>query len=295
MRVIRWLAALLCLAGMALGAYGVFIEPGRLVVHSVTVKTAAWPATHPPMRIAFLTDLHVGAPHIDLARIREIVRRTNALKPDLVLLGGDYVIDGVLGGTVTRPRPIAQALTGFDAKHGVVAVLGNHDWWNDGNAIRKALEAVGIRVLENQSLAIRHGGQQVWIAGIADNTTRRPDPVGVLSRIAGSDPIVVLAHDPAVFPTVPKRAALILAGHMHGGQVYLPLLGAIITPGKAPNRHAFGLIHEDGRKMYVGAGIGTSIIPIRINMPPEIAIVTVRGNSSKQDASSIACRDRPCP
>ena len=79
-----------------------------------------------------------------------------------------------------------------------------------------------------------------------------------------------------------KVDALILAGHMHGGQVYLPLVGALITPGKAPNRHAFGLIREDGRTMYVGAGIGTSIIPIRINMPPEIAIVTVRGNSSKQ-------------
>jgi uncharacterized protein len=282
MRTFRRLAAVICLAGLALGAYGVFIEPGRLVVHSITIESAAWPASQPPLRIVFLTDLHVGAPHIDLARTREIVRRTNALKPDLVLLGGDYVIDGVIGGTVIPPQPIAAALAELSAKYGVVAVLGNHDWWNGGYPIWRALEGMGITVLENQSVAIRHGGKTVWIAGIADNTTRRPDPAGVVSRIAGSDPVIVLAHDPAVFPNVAKRAALILAGHMHGGQVYLPFVGALITPGRAPSRHAFGLIREAGLTMYVGAGIGTSIIPIRINMPPEIAIVTVRANSSKQ-------------
>jgi len=282
MRVFRRLAVLSCLACVALGAYGVLIEPGRLVTHSVVVETPDWPASRPPLRIVFLSDLHVGAPHIDLKRLREIVRRTNALKPDLVLLGGDYVIDGVLGGTVTGPKPIAAVLARLKARHGVVAVLGNHDWWNNGHVIGQTLESAGIRVLENQSLPIRHEGRTVWIAGIADNTTRRPDPKGVLARINGPDPIIVLAHDPAVFPNVPKRAALILAGHMHGGQVYLPFIGALITPGKAPSRHAYGLIRANGRIMYVSAGIGTSIIPIRINMPPEIAIVTVRGNSSKQ-------------
>lgn len=282
MRIFKRLAAFICVIGLAVGAYGVFVEPGRLVVRSLMVETAGWPASQRPLRIAFLTDLHVGAPHISLEKLRKIVRCTNALKPDLVLLGGDYVIDGVVGGKVVAPGPIAKALAGLSAAHGIVAVLGNHDWWNDGHAIRRALEGAGIKVLENQSLAIRHEGQTVWIAGIADDTTRKPDPVGVLSKINGSDPIVVVTHDPAIFPDVPKRAAMVFAGHMHGGQVYLPFLGALITPGRAPRRHAYGLIREDGRVMYVGAGIGTSIIPIRINMPPEIAIVTVRAISSKQ-------------
>jgi predicted MPP superfamily phosphohydrolase len=283
MRIFKRLAALICIVGMAVGAYGVFVEPGRLVVRSLAVESGAWPASHRPLRIAFLVDLHVGAPHISLEKLRTIVRCTNALRPDLVLLGGDYVIDGVVGGNFVAPGPIAKALAGLSATNGIVAVLGNHDWWNDRNIIRRAFEGVGIKVLENQALAIRHEGQTVWIAGIADDTTRTPDPVGVLSKINGSEPIIVVTHDPAIFPDVPKRAAMIFAGHSHGGQVYLPVVGALITPGRAPRRHAYGLIREDGRVMYVSGGIGTSIIPIRINMPPEIAIVTVRGISSKQN------------
>lgn len=282
MRLLGRVAALGCAIGLAVGLYGVFIEPGRLVVRSIIVEVATWPKSHRPLRIAFLTDLHVGAPHIDLARLKEVVRRTNAAKPDLVLLGGDYVIHGVVGGRFVAPKPIAQVLVDLSAKHGVVAVLGNHDWWHDGHAIRRAFESVGIKVLDNQALAIRNGGQTVWIAGIADDLTRKPDAAGVFSRISSADPIIALMHDPATFPDIPKRAAMIFAGHMHGGQVYLPFLGALITPGRAPSRHAYGLIRENGRIMYVGAGIGTSIIPIRLNMPPEIAIVTVRGNSSKQ-------------
>jgi len=282
MRLLGRVAALGCAIGLAVGLYGVFVEPGRLVVRSINVEVATWPRSHRPLRIAFLTDLHVGAPHIDLARLKEVVRRTNAAKPDLVLLGGDYVIHGVVGGRFVAPKPIAQMLANLSAKHGVVAVLGNHDWWHDGHAIRRAFESVGIKVLDNQALAIRNGGQTVWIAGIADDLTRNPDAAGVFSRISGADPIIALMHDPATFPDIPKRAAMIFAGHMHGGQVYLPFLGALITPGRAPSRHAYGLIREKGRIMYVGAGIGTSIIPIRLNMPPEIAIVTVGVNSSKQ-------------
>ena len=282
MRLLRRLAVLGCLICLAIVSYGVFIEPGRLVVRSLSVEVAAWPKSHQPLRIAFLTDLHVGAPHIDLARLREIVRRTNALKPDVVLLGGDYVIHEVLGGAFVAPVPIARALAKLSAKHGVIAVLGNHDWWHDGHAIRRSFEGVGVKVLDNQALAIRHGGQTIWIAGIADDLTRNPDPAGVFSQITGADPVIVLMHDPATFPEIPKRAAMIFAGHMHGGQVYIPFLGAPITPGRAPSRHAYGLIRENGRTMYVGAGIGTSIIPIRLNMPPEIAIVTVGVNSSKQ-------------
>ena len=228
-----------------------------------------------------MTDLHVGAPHIDLAWMKEIVRRTNALKPDVILLGGDYVIHRVVGGKFVAPKPIAKALSGLSAPYGVVAVLGNHDWWHDGPAIRRAFEQVGIKVLDNQAMKLRHGGRILWIAGIADDTTRTPDAAGVLSRIPGSDPIIVLTHDPAIFPDVPKRAALILAGHMHGGQVYLPVLGALVTPGRAPRRHAYGVIRENGRLMYVTSGIGTSIIPLRINMPPEIAIVTIGAGGAK--------------
>jgi uncharacterized protein len=276
MRMVKRLVALLGAIGLAGGLYGVFVEPGRLAVRSVAVETAVWPVSHPPLRIALMTDLHVGAPHIDLARMRAIVRRVNALEPDIVLLGGDYVIDGVVGGKFVPPGSIAKALAGLSAPLGVVAVLGNHDWWLDGSAIRREFERAGIKVLDNQALPFRHRGQTIWIAGIADDTTRRPDAAGVLSRIPGGDPVIVLTHDPAIFPDVSRRAAVTLAGHMHGGQVYLPVLGAIVTPGRAPRRHAYGLIRKNGRLLYVSSGIGTSIIPFRINMPPEIAVVTVR-------------------
>lgn len=216
---------------------------------------------------------------MDLEALDEVVARVNAEQPDIVVLLGDYVIHGVLFGRFVAPERIAQSLSALSASQGVFAVLGNHDWWYDGARTRLALEAVGITVLENDATARGLSDRRFWIAGLADDTTRQPDARRAVASVPGAEPVIVIAHDPAVFFDVPARALATLAGHMHGGQVYLPIVGALITPGRAPARFAYGHINEDGKDLFVTAGLGTSIIPARFNMPPEIAILTIAAST----------------
>lgn len=262
--------------GLLLAGWSVLIEPGRLVVRHAPFPTERWPQTHPPLRIAVLSDLHVGAPHIDLAKLREIVATTNAERPDVILLLGDYVIQGVLGGRYVPPESIAEALAGLRAPLGTVAVLGNHDWWDDGTKIAETLSDIGIRVLENDAARLDLGaGHGLWIAGLADDTTRRPDIPRALARVEDDSPVLMLSHDPAPFGAMTDRPLLTLSGHTHGGQVYLPWVGALLSPGRASRRWAYGHIVENGRHLLVTGGIGTSILPIRFNMPPEILVLDV--------------------
>jgi predicted MPP superfamily phosphohydrolase len=265
------------LASVAVWSF--MIEPDLLVVREVTVDSDHWLARYPPLRIAVVSDLHVGAPHIDLAKVEEVVDTVNGLKPDLVVLLGDYVEVAVLFGRFVEPRPIMQRLSRLRARLGVVGVLGNHDWWYDGKKVWSEAEAAGIPILENDVRAFQTDGGPFWIAGLADDMTRSPNPVGTVRKVPPGEPVIVLSHDPAVFRDVPRDVSVVLAGHTHAGQVRLPFFGAFVIPGRAPLRHSYGLIRESGKVMYVSAGIGTSIIPVRLNAPPEIALITLRSRS----------------
>jgi uncharacterized protein len=259
-----------------LGVWSTVIEPDMLRVRHVVVTSGTWPATIPPLKIAVIADLHVGAPHIDLAKLDDVVAVANGLQPDLVLLLGDYVIQGVFFGNSVSPEIVAQRLSGLRAKYGVYAVLGNHDWWLDGPRVTRALKSNGITVLENEAASITAPAGRVWIAGIADDTTRTPEVVRTVAPLPAGEPILLITHDPAVFEDVTDRVALTLAGHTHGGQVYLPGIGALIVLGRAPRRHAYGLVRENGRAMFVTGGVGSSIIPVRFNMPPEVVSLTIQ-------------------
>lgn len=267
----------MALAGLALSAavWGFLIEPGWVRLRQVSIASERWPAGQPPLRIAVLGDLHVGAPHIDLAKLDELVAQVNARQPDLVVLLGDYVIHGVPFGRFIEPAATARSLAALRSRHGTFAVLGNHDWWYDGPGIRRALESHGIVVLDNEVQALDLPDGPLWLAGLADDTTGQPDAPGTLTAVPEDEPVIVLAHDPVVFFDVPTRAVVTLAGHMHGGQVYLPWFGALITPGRAPRRFAYGHIREAGKDLYVTSGLGSSILPLRFNMPPEIAFLTL--------------------
>jgi uncharacterized protein len=266
----------LAVIGLLLAIWGFLIEPDLLRVRQVTIETAKGPAALAPLRIVAVADIHADAPHIDAAKLDRLVAEVNARNPDVVLLLGDYVIQGVLFGTPMPPETIASHLGGLRAKHGVYAVLGNHDWYDDGKRVWRALEGVGIRVLENQAVPLPDSNDRIWLAGIADDSTRRPAPRQTFRAIPGDAAVVTLAHDPAVFSDVPERTALILAGHTHGGQVSLPFFGAIFTPGRSPLRYAKGHIAENSKDLYVTSGVGTSILPVRFNVAPEFVVVTLR-------------------
>lgn len=266
---------LVSLLGLAAALWGFGIEPGLTMTRRLTIASDHWPADAPPLKIAFLSDLHIGALHAGPERLEDLAARVNAEQPDLILLGGDYPTHALFARPVA-PNVVADGLAKFKARYGIFSVLGNHDWWEGGEQIRFELERVGIAVLENNAEAVETPQGRLWIAGLADATTRKPDIAAALSGVPDGDPLLLLSHDPATFPTHGSRPILALSGHTHGGQVALPLIGALVIPGEVPRELAYGLHEQEGRRIYVTSGIGTSIIPVRFFMPPEIVFITIK-------------------
>jgi len=273
-----WIArgAVLVLIAAAMAALWAFaVEPASLVVREYDVELPAWPQSADDLHIAILGDLHVGSPFNGLDKLQRIVQETNNTKPDLVLLAGDYVIQGVLGGSFVPPQDFAPVVAGLQVRLGVWAVLGNHDWWLDGPAVRTALEQNGIRVLDNEAAALDATGE-LWLAGVGDYKEGSPDVSLALRTIPDTATVIVLTHNPDVFPEIPDRVALSIAGHTHGGQVRLPLLGRPIVPSRFGERYAAGVITEGSKHFFVSTGLGTSILPIRFRVPPEISLLRIR-------------------
>jgi predicted MPP superfamily phosphohydrolase len=243
-----------------------------------------------PIRIAALADIHACEPWMTVERIAEIVAETNRLAPDLVVLLGDYVcaIRGWQRGIIPM-RDWAAALSGLRAPLGVYAVLGNHDWRLGGEEARAALEASGVTVLENDARLLHPDGvEPFWLAGLGDQRAEalgggryrgRDDLPATLAGIDDGSPVILLAHEPDIFPAVPPRVVLTLSGHTHGGQCRLPLVGPLVVPSRYWRRYAYGHIVESGRHLIVSGGLGYSGLPIRIGMPPEIVLVELGGGN----------------
>lgn len=265
------------LSAVAGGGYSFLVEPNWLRIRRYDLTSPKWPDQFEPLKIVFATDFHVGCPSVGLEETHAIVKTINALKPDIVLLGGDFLISGVLLGTKIKPAPIAAILGQLHARHGVYSVLGNHDWWEDGEGMRRSLEAQNIKVLENDTRRIERDGGSFWLAGLADDTTRHPDLEKTMAQIDNSAPVIMLAHDPACFLTMGDRPVVTLCGHTHGGQIVIPYVMPLVIPGRAPRKYAYGHIQEQGRDLIVSSGIGTSILPARFGRRPEIVEINIRG------------------
>ncbi len=277
------------LAGLFVSLYAFFVEPAlRLRVKRWNVAPEGWPDGQ-PLRIVAIGDLHVGEPFVSLRRVRQIVRRANALDADLIVLLGDYAAGHRF---VTKPVKIADVapiLSGLTARHGVYAILGNHDWWDDLAAQRRgggpnfyaeALEREGIPVLSNK--AIRLEGAGVWLAGLEDQLAVRKngrwagldDLPGTLAQVTDDAPVILAAHEPDIFAKVPDRVSLTLSGHTHGGQIRL-FGWSPVVPSRFGNRYAYGHVREGRRDLVVTGGIGCSILPVRFGVVPEITVIEV--------------------
>jgi hypothetical protein len=275
-RIALVVAAVLILGCLSLLLWGFVIEPDSLVVNPVTTNLNGWPSSFAGLKIVVVSDLHVGSPHIDVHKLQQVVSTINGQNPDLILLAGDFVVQGVAGGRFVEPEVIADKLKELRARWGVFAVLGNHDWWYDGDRVMRALNGVGIRVLENDVAHIQQDGQSLWLVGLADMWTRNPDIEGTLQKVSDDGPVILLTHNPDIFPHIPpSRVTLTVAGHTHGGQVNLPLLGRRIVPSDYGERYAIGHIEEANHHLFVTPGIGTSIIPVRFRVAPEISVLTI--------------------
>ena len=249
-----------------------FMEARRMpVARSASIVLAGYPAEAPPLRIALITDTHMGGPDQSPARLDRIVDVVNAERPDLVLLGGDYIGEAKIVG---RSYSREQAMAGFArlrAPLGVVAVLGNHEHWSDPAAAAAALRNLGIIVLVNQ--AVRRG--PLVIGGVDDDFTHHSNVAATREGMAalGGAPLF-LSHSPDILPALPE-GALLLAGHTHCGQIALPWIGALWVPSRFGDRYRCGLHAEAGKILIVSAGIGTSTVPLRLFAPPDFWLVTV--------------------
>jgi predicted MPP superfamily phosphohydrolase len=270
----------LLLIVLLLGLWAFVVEPNRLTVNEVTINLPNWPPGFERLRIVLISDLHVGSPYIDVAKLQRIVETTNAIQPDLILLAGDFMVTSG-GQQIIEPEIIADNLKSLRSRFGVFAVLGNHDWWYGGERVRAALNAVGIRVLENDVARIEQQGKTLWVAGLADAWTRKPDIAGTLQKVTDDGPIIALTHNPDLFPIIPQRVALTLAGHTHGGQVNIPFIGRPQVPSQYGERYAIGHIEEGNRHLFVTPGVGTSILAVRFRVPPEISVLTITAQPSR--------------
>lgn len=174
------------------------------------------------------------------------------------------------------PEDSARELGKLSAPAGVFAVLGNHDWWLSAPRVRTALESNGITVLEDVSVEIVRSDCRFWLAGVSDFWEGSHDVEAALSKVPTNDHTVLFTHNPDLFPTIPSRVSLTIAGHTHGGQVYIPGVGRPVVRSKFGERFAIGHIVEDGRHLFVSSGVGTSIIPVRFLVPPEVSVITLR-------------------
>ncbi|MGE0233151.1 MAG: metallophosphoesterase [Flavobacteriaceae bacterium] len=271
----------------------------RLRVQRYALRPEGWPAGL-KLRVVALADIHACRPWMSPERIRHVVSETNALKPDLIVLLGDYAAGHHFVTDWVNSSEWSAALSDLTAPLGVHAVLGNHDWWEDRTAQKQghgptfghlALARVGIKVYENDVLRLEKDGQPFWLAGLGDQLALLPgkrwgrttwqgvdDLQGTLALIDDDAPIILLAHEPDIFPKVPERVSLTLCGHTHGGQVRLFGYSPVV-PSRFKNRYAYGLVSEarEGderpRQMIVSGGLGCAIMPVRFGVPPEIVML----------------------
>jgi predicted MPP superfamily phosphohydrolase len=259
-------------------AYAAAEAAQALTVTHYRLRPPSWP---PGQRLAItvVADLHAGGPNMGAARIAQVVDAANALNGDLVVLLGDFFATHAFV-TERVPHPVwAGELARLRAPLGVHAILGNHDWWYDVAGVRAALARVRIPVMENDAVLLGDASHRFWLAGLGDQVAYRlghgkfrgvDDLPATLSHVTTDDPLILLVHEPDIFTEVPARVAHTLAVHTHGGQIRLPDVPPVWTPSAYGARFAYGHIVEDNRHMIVSAGLGCSVAPLRLGMPPEI-------------------------
>lgn len=263
--------AALALGGMALLGVGYpLLEAKWCQVARQTIKVPNLPREFQGKTVAFLTDVHHG-PFVPRAYIRSVVEMTNALRPDIVALGGDYV---------HRDRkyisPCFAELGRLRAPLGRFAVLGNHDHWEGANETRAALAEAGVTDLTNTGAWIDQGLRRLRIGGLGDLWEDRQDLVSAIGDATRDDALILLSHNPDVVETLTdRRIGLVLSGHTHGGQVVLPGYGAPRVPSRYGQKYLYGLVQGPVAQVYVSRGVGTITPPVRLFCRPEVALLTL--------------------
>lgn len=291
-RIVRAIAAVSAL-GAVLLAYSYFIEPTRLVATTDTLYIKNWNAAFDGLKIVLIGDIHGGSNGATEEKLRQVVTLTNQQNADIVVLLGDYVSQKVENRPVSQRtlrmpmETIADNLSGIRATYGVFAVLGNHDGWYGDDRAAAELTRIGYRVLQNEVAVIERNGQRLRIFGMRDHLhlpggwVQTSNDARALMESTGSGDIILLEHSPDILQVVSGAFSispdlrLMLSAHTHGGQVWMPVLGRAIVPSGYGQKYAYGHVVDNNVDLWVTSGVGTSVLPFRFMVPPEIAVLTI--------------------
>ena len=252
-------------------AYSVLTQLRGLEYPRIEVPIHGLPPAFDGFTIIQLSDTHVGF-WTKPRHIRQIVARVNEMQPDLIVLTGDYV-----NRFERNCTPSGQSLKGLKAKHGVYAVLGNHDYWVNADAMTKALKRSGVEALFDEQRKITIGKESITLVGLDDEWEGKPDYDKAFKGISADDICITIAHNPdAVLHLKGRPIQLLLSGHTHGGIVALPLIGPVAANTKLGREYVSGMHEINGIRTYISRGIGFVSIPFRINCPPEVPVFILK-------------------
>jgi uncharacterized protein len=275
----RNLIRLAATAGVgALAADTVFIEPNRLQLVKQEIHLRRWPSRLDGFTIALLSDFHYD-PYFSIHPIKAAINLVAQIHPQLIVLTGDFVSVPNVGESIhgaAAAEPCAQLLRKMQAPYGLWAVMGNHDYYTDPDHVTRVLREEGIQVLANQSAPIESNGGRFWLAGVDDVLGRTADLDGALHNVPADEATILLAHEPDFADRVARHPVdLQLSGHSHGGQVRLPFIGPLYLPDMA-RKYIRGLYKIGQLTLYTNPGLGTVEVPVRLNCPPEVTLLTIR-------------------
>lgn len=266
----------------ALAASTTLLEPNlpRVVLKEIALRR--WPSQLDGFTIALLSDFHYD-PYFSVHPLRRAIGLVNALQPHLIALTGDFVSAPMFGEparAAAAAEPCAELLRKMHAPHGLWAVLGNHDCYTDSKRVSSALRAAGIAVLTNQSVPIERDGARFWLGGVEDVLEESADVGATLRDVPSGEAVVLMAHEPDYADHVSAHPVdLQLSGHSHGGQIRVPYMRPFFLPELA-KKYIWGLYKIHALTLYTNPGLGTVNLPLRMNCPPEITLLTLRRSAN---------------
>lgn len=279
-RFLWWTAAA---GAIALAGDGLLLEPNRPRIVRQNFLLPRWPERLNGFTIALLSDFHYD-PYFSIHPMRAAIPMVNSLRPDLIVLAGDFVSVPVIGSErkgALAAEPCAHLLRELTAPHGLWAIMGNHDYLTDGKHVTSALQAENIRVLANQSEAIERDGARFWLSGVNDVLSFTADLSKTLHSVPAGEAVVLLAHEPDFADEASRFPIdLQLSGHSHGGQIRIPLLPPLFLPEMA-QKYFRGTYRIGPLSLYTTAGLGTVSVPMRLNCPPEITLLTLHSAANR--------------